>query len=65
MGNVKQPVLLQQGQSVFIECEIETVITHDDQCIQPLQIAALTILLAEMFKVYFKAAGVMQRVQRG
>jgi len=27
MGNVKQPVLLQQGQLVFIECEIGTVIT--------------------------------------
>lgn len=58
-------VLLQQGQLVFIECEIGTVITHDDQCILPLQIAALTISLAETFNVYFKAAGVMQRVQRG
>lgn len=54
MGNVKQPVLLQQGQSVFIECEIGTVITHDGQCIQPLQIAAQTILFAETFKVYLR-----------
>lgn len=54
MGNVKQPVLLQQGQSVFIESEIGTVITHDGQCIQPLEIASQTILLAEMFKVYLR-----------
>jgi len=30
-----------------------------------LPLAAMTISLAEMFKVYFKAAAVMQRVQRG
>lgn len=44
MGNVKQPVLLQQGQSVFIECERRAIITHDDQCVQ---IAARPILLTE------------------
>lgn len=45
---------LQQRQSVFIECEIGTVITLDGQCIQPLQIAAQTILFAETFKVYLR-----------
>ncbi len=59
MGNVKQLVLLQQEQSVFIECEIGTIITHNVQYIQTLQIAAQTILFAEMFKVYLRQ---LQRV---
>lgn len=47
MGNVKQPVLFQQGQSVFIECERGAVITHDGQCIRPLQISLQPILLTQ------------------